>query len=88
MSIVEHVRDCLRLDGGTIPDAAERMAEWQRELVRECAGAVFDPERGRLVAEGAIRAAADMKSHPPDLINAALELLVKESRSARAEESV
>lgn len=79
--VVEHVRDCLPLDEGTIPDAAERTAEWQRELVRERVGAaaVFDPERARLVAEGAIRAAAEVKNHPPDLINVALELLVKES---------
>src|SRR5207248_672801 len=65
--VVEHVRDCLRLDEGTIPDAAERTAEWQRELVRERVGAVFDSERTRLVAEGAIRAAAEVKTHPPDL---------------------
>ena len=77
--VVEHIRDCLGLDEGTIPDAAERTAEWQRELVRERVGAVFDPERARLVAEGAIKAAAAVKNHPPDLINVALELLVKES---------
>jgi uncharacterized protein DUF4158 len=77
--VVAHMRDCLRLDEGTIPDAAERTAEWQRELVRERVGAVFDPARTRMVAEGAIRAAAEVKNHPPDLINVALELLVKES---------
>src|SRR6266542_1206872 len=77
--VVGHVRDCLALDRRTIPDGAERTAEWQRELVRERVGAVFDPERARLVAEGAIRAAAGVKNHPPDLINVALELLVKES---------
>ena len=43
--VFEHVRDCLRLDERTIPDAAERTAEWQRELVRERVGAVFDPQR-------------------------------------------
>ena len=77
--VVAHVRDCLTLDRRTISDAAERTVEWQRELVRERVGAVFDPERTRIVAEGAIRAAAEVKNHPPDLINVALELLVKES---------
>jgi hypothetical protein len=40
---------------------------------------VFDPERARTLAAVAIRAAAEVKNHPPDLINVALELLVKES---------
>ncbi|MCA1678087.1 MAG: hypothetical protein LC777_03620 [Actinobacteria bacterium] len=47
--------------------------------MRERVGAVFDPARTRMVAEGAIRATAEVKNHPPDLINVALELLVKES---------
>ena len=77
--VVAHVRDCLTLDRRTISDAPERTVEWQRELVRERVGAVLAPERTRIVADGAIRAAAEVKNHPPDLINVALELLVKES---------
>ena len=60
--VVEHVRECLALDQRTIPDAAARTAEWQREVVRERVGAVFDPERTRMVAGEAIRAAAEVKT--------------------------
>ena len=73
------MRGGLGLREGTIPDAAERTARWQRELVRERVGAVLDPDRARVIAEEAIRAAAEVKNHPPDLINVALELLVQES---------
>ncbi len=77
--VVEHVRECLALDQRTVPDTAERTAEWQRELVRERVGAVLDPERARMVAGDGIRMAAEVMNHPPDLINVALELVVKES---------
>ena len=38
-----------------------------------------DPQRARAVAEAAIRSAAEVKNDPPDLINVALEMLVKAS---------
>ena len=77
--VIGHVRRCLGLSAGTTPEAGQRTAACQRELVRGRVGAVFDPERARTLAAGAIRAAAEVKNHPPDLINVALELLVKES---------
>ena len=40
---------------------------------------IHDPERARAVASAAIRSAAEVKNDPPDLINVALEMLVKES---------
>ena len=78
VEVIERVRTCLGLAEGTLPDAARRTAAWQRELIRERVGAVFDPERARALAEQAIRAEAEIKNHPPDLINVALELLVRE----------
>jgi hypothetical protein len=78
-AVVERVRSCLGLAGATVPDAARRTAAWQRELVRERVGALFDPERARALAEQAIREEAEVKNHPPDLINVALEVLVRES---------
>lgn len=74
--VVERVRDCLGLSGAGVPDIASRTAEWQRALVRERAGAVGD--LARALAEQAIRAEAEVKNHPPDLINVALEVLVRE----------
>ena len=38
-----------------------------------------DPQRARAVAEAAVRSAAKVKNDPPDLINVALEMLVKAS---------
>ncbi len=75
--VVDHLRRCLDLREETRPEAGERTAVSQRDQVRERLGVVFDPERARAVAAEAIRAAAEVKNHPPDLINVALELLVK-----------
>ena len=46
--------------------------------MRERLGVVSDPERARSLVEQAIRAEAKVKNHPPDLINVALEVLVRE----------
>jgi hypothetical protein len=40
---------------------------------------VHDPRRARAVVEAAVRSAAEVKNDPPDLINVALEMLVKAS---------
>jgi hypothetical protein len=77
--VLDHLRRCLELTEGTTPTRGARAAESQRQLVRERLGVVHDPERARAVAAAAIRGAAEVKNNPPDLINVALELLVKES---------
>ena len=69
---------CLGLAEANGAGRGRRTAAWQRELIRERVGAVFDPERARALAEQAIRAEAEVKNHPPDLINVALEVLVRE----------
>ena len=51
VEVIERVRSSLGLSEGTLPDAARRTAAWQRELIRERVGAVFDPERARSLAE-------------------------------------
>jgi TnpA family transposase len=78
-AVVERERSRLGLRGATAPDVVRRTAAWQRELVRERVGAVFDLERARALAEQAIREEAQVKNHPPDLINVALEVVVRES---------
>jgi len=78
--VLGHLRRSVDLPESVVPEpGSARTAEAQRQLVRERAGAVLDPERARQLAAGAIREAAQVKNHPPDLINVALELLVKES---------
>ncbi len=77
--VVEHVRRCLALREGTAPSRGDETAKLQRRLVRERLGVIHDPERARAVASAAIRSAAEVKNDPPDLVNVALEMLVKES---------
>jgi len=77
--VLAHLRRCLKLAEGTTPTSGARAAESHRKLVRERRGVVHDPERARAVAAAAIRAAAEVKNNPPDLINVALEMLVKAS---------
>jgi hypothetical protein len=79
LAVVEHVRRCLDLPERTAPSRASDTAKWQHGLVRERLGVVHDPQQARAVAESAIRSAAAVKNNPPDLINVALDLLVKAS---------
>jgi hypothetical protein len=78
--VVDHVRRCLDLADGVQPEVgSERTGTFQHQLVRERVGVALDPERARVVARDAIRAAAEVKNNPPDLLNVALEMLVKAS---------
>ena len=78
-SVVDHVRRCLELEDGTAAVCGTATAKLHRTLVRERLGVVCDPQRARAVAQDAIGGAALVKNHPPDLINVALEMLVKAS---------
>ncbi len=79
VAVVDHIRCCLDLAQGTAPSCGMATAKLQRTLVRERLGVLCDPQRARAVAAEAITAAALVKNHPPDLINVALEMLVKAS---------
>jgi len=79
--VVAHV--CAAADLGSGVVAVEhnspRTAKWHRQLIREYLGVVYEPARVRAVAEAAIRTAAQTKDNPADLINVALEELVRSS---------
>ncbi|KPI10981.1 protein of unknown function DUF4158, partial [Actinobacteria bacterium OV450] len=76
--VVEHVRGALELPEGTEPHyESANTAKLHRKLVRERQGISYDQERARSIAEEAIRRAALVKNNPPDLINVALEELVR-----------
>jgi Tn3 transposase DDE domain/Domain of unknown function (DUF4158) len=79
VAVVEYVRRELGLPQGTAAWCEARNVKAQRQLVRGRLGVVHDPQRARAVAEAGIRSAAEVMNHPPDLINVALELLVKAS---------
>ena len=78
-AVVDHVRRCLKLGDAVVAVRGTPTAKLHRALVRERLRVVCDPQRAHEVAEEAIRAAALVKNHPPDLINVALEMLVKSS---------
>ena len=76
--VVGHVRDELGLhEDTTVAKVADRSLRHHKGLVRTRLGLVDDPRHARKVADEAIRAAAQAKDNPADLINVALEELVK-----------
>lgn len=77
-AVIERVRGTLGLSDATGWQPPDRTGRWQQQLVRERLGVGADPERARSLAERAIRSEAEVKNHPPDLINVALEVLVRE----------
>ena len=78
-AVTDHVRHCLGLAPETEPDHGARTAKWHRGQVRKRQGVIYDMGRARALAEAAIREAAQMRNHPPDLINVALERIVEAS---------
>lgn len=76
--VVEHVRTALGLVGDVVAvHESDRTLFRHREFVRDRLGVVFEPARARGVAEAAIRKAVLTKDNPADLINVALEELVR-----------
>jgi TnpA family transposase len=77
-AVVEHVRGTLKLPGEvTAEHDADRTAKWHRGLVRALVGVRYDAGKARAIAEEAIRKAVTAKDNPADLINVALEELVR-----------
>ena len=79
-TVTDHVRHCLGLAPEVEADhGAERTIRLHRGLVRRRQGATRDPRRARALAAAAIREAAQVRNHPPDLINVALERIIEAS---------
>ena len=78
--VTDHVRRCLGLAAEVEPDhGADRTRRWHRAQVRKRQGATRDMRRARALAAAAIREAAQVRNHPPDLINIALERIIEAS---------
>jgi hypothetical protein len=76
--VVGHVRAALGLgEGAELERAAVRSAKRHREFVRERMAVTYDAAGVRKIAEDAIRKAVQAKDNPADLINVALEELVR-----------
>jgi TnpA family transposase len=77
-AVVEHVRDGLGLaEEVPISLDADRTTRYHKSLVRDQLGVTAEPERARSIAEEAIRSVAAVKDNPADLINVALEELIR-----------
>ncbi|GAB2766465.1 hypothetical protein GCM10027072_76650 [Streptomyces bullii] len=77
--VVAHVRDQVGLSAGTVPEAdSERSEERYRSAVRDRLELKHKPGEARAVAEAAMQAAAPVKAHTADLVNVALEELVRQ----------
>lgn len=76
--IVAHVRGCLGLpDEVRAAHDSDRTLWRHREFVRPRLRVVYEPERARAIAAAAIRTEAAVKDNPADLINVALEELIR-----------
>jgi hypothetical protein len=76
--VVERVRDSPKLPAGVAVEVdAARTAKRQRDLVRKRLGVKYISTQARGFAEEAIEQAAQTKDNPADLINVALDVLVK-----------
>ncbi len=77
-AVVDHVRGALQLPDGVVAETdADRTAKRYRQFVREYVAVQYEAVTVRAVAEQAIRAALQTKDNPADLINVALEELVR-----------
>ena len=76
-TVVDHVRRTLEVEKEATSTTAARTVRQHRSLIRERLGVVSDPGYARKLAESAIYAAAQAKDNPADLINVALEELVR-----------
>ena len=77
--VVEHVREALRLPADVMAEVdATRTAKRHREFVRTRLGVKYNAAKARILAEEAIRAAAQAKDNPADLINVALDMLIRQ----------
>ncbi len=76
--VLAHVRSALGLSGDVRADVdADRTGKRYREITRLRLGVKSDKAESRGVAEAAVRAAAQAKDNPADLINVAIEHLVR-----------
>jgi hypothetical protein len=76
--VVRHIQECLGITGDVaFEQLAERTAKRHREFVRARMKVTYDSARVREIAGQAIRKAVQAKDNPADLINVALEELVR-----------
>ncbi len=76
--IIIHLRTCLKLDYQVFPVPSLRSIRYYQEAIREYLNISPYNNRGQELAAVAIRDAAFVRDHPADLINVAIEELVRQ----------
>ena len=76
--IIIHLRSCLKLDSAVSSIPSLRSIRYYHEAIRTYLNINPYNEKGQELAAIAVRDAAEVKDHPADLINVAIEELVKE----------
>ena len=80
-SVLTHIRGALGFSEGVPADVdADRTGKRYREITRLRLGVKSDKAVSRDIAEAAVRAAAQAKDNPADLINVAIEQLIRKRR--------
>ncbi len=76
--IIIHLRTCLELDYQVSPVPSTRSIRYYQEAIREYLNISPYNNRGQELAAIAIKNAASVRDHPADLINVAIEELVRQ----------
>jgi TnpA family transposase len=78
-AVIAHLRSCLRLDAGIQPGyETPRTLYRHHQAIRDYLAVQPYGPHPRHLAVGAVYAAAQVRDHPPDLINVAIEELVRQ----------
>jgi hypothetical protein len=78
IAVIKHLRSCLKLQDSIKATPSERQRHTYKNIIREYLGVKqYDKTSQRLIAT-IVAQAAQIKDHPADLINVAIEELVKE----------
>ena len=77
-AVIEHLRTVLHASASTIPDITPRTLYTYHAAIRTYLGISADTEQMRQMASAAIAKAVPVMDNPADLINVAIETLVKE----------
>ena len=77
-SIIDHIRSCLSLGEKASAIAPERSRRRYREAIRQYLKISIYNKQGQKIVAKAVGVAATVRDHPADLVNVAIEELVKE----------
>ena len=77
-SIIDHIRSCLNLGEKASAIAPERSRRRYREAIRQHLKISVYNKQGQKIIAKAVGQAATVRDHPADLVNVAIEELVKE----------